>query len=85
MPTVPKSPFLLLPPGLFKCFYLKSFPEGSEVKNLPVIQETWVPSLGGEYALEKEMATHFSIPAWRIPGTEEPGRLQSMGSQKGHD
>ena len=69
-----------------KCLYLKSFPEGSEVKNPLVIQETWVPSLGEEYPLEKEMATHFSILACRIPGAEKPGRLQSMGLQRvGHD
>ena len=49
------------------------------------MQETWVQSLGGEDPLEKEMATHFSILAWRIPRTEEPGGLQSMGSQRvGH-
>ena len=45
-------------------------------------QEAWVQSLGGEDALEKEMATHCSILAWEIPWTEEPGGLQSMGSQK---
>ena len=52
------------------------------VKNLPAIQETWVPSLGWEDPLEKGMATHSSILAWRIPWTEEPGGLQSMGSQR---
>ena len=52
------------------------------VKNLPVMQETWVPSLDQEDPLEKEMATHSSVIAWRIPWTEEPGRLQSMGSQE---
>ena len=62
--------------------YLKSFPEGSEVKNPLVIQETWVPSLGEEYPLEKEMAIHSSILVWKIPWTEEPGRLQSMGLQR---
>ena len=51
------------------------------VKHLPAIQETRVQSLGWEDLLEKEMATHSSIPAWRIPGVEEPSRLQSMGSQ----
>ena len=52
------------------------------VKNLLAMQETWVQSLGWE----KEMATHSSILAWTIPWTEEPGRLQSMGSQRvGHD
>jgi len=44
-------------------------------KNLPPMQETWVQSLGQEDPLEEEMATHFSILAWRIPWTEEPGRL----------
>ena len=52
------------------------------VKNLPVRQETWVRSLGWEDPLEKEMATHSSIFAWRIPWTEEPGRLRFLGSQK---
>ena len=52
------------------------------VKNLPAVQKTWVRSLGWEDPLEKEMATHSSILAWRIPWTEEPGRLQSMGSQE---
>ena len=56
------------------------------VKNLPAMQETWVGSLGQENPLEKEMATHSSILAWRIPWTEKPGRLQSTMSQKvGHD
>ena len=49
------------------------------IKNMPAMQETWVQSLGWEDALEKGMATHSSILAWRIPWTEEPGRLQSMG------
>ena len=52
------------------------------VKNLPIMQETWVQPLGREDPLEKEMAAHSSILAWRIPWTEEPGRLQSMGSQE---
>ena len=51
------------------------------VKNLPVMQETLVPFLGGEDPLEKGMTTHSSILAWTIPGTEEPDGLQSMGSQ----
>ena len=51
------------------------------LKRLPAIQETWVRSLGQEDPLEKEIATHFSILAWRIPWTEEPGGLQSTGSQ----
>ena len=49
------------------------------VKNLPSMQETWVPSMGQEDALEDEMATHSSILAWRIPWTEEPDGLQSVG------
>ena len=65
------------------------FPDGSAVKNLPVMQETqetWVQSLGREDPLEKEMATHSSILAWKIPWAEEAGRLQSMGSRRvGHD
>ena len=56
------------------------------VKNLPTIQETLIPSLGGKAPLEKGMATDSSILAWRIPWTEEPGGLQSMGLQRvGHD
>ena len=53
------------------------------VKNLPAVQETRVRSLGQEDPLEKEVITHSSILAWEIPWTEESGRLQSMGSQKG--
>ena len=52
------------------------------VENSPAMQEMWVRSLGREDPLEKEMATHSSIPAWRIPWTEEPGGLQTMGSQE---
>ena len=56
------------------------------LKHLPAMEETWVQSLGWEDPLEKEMATHSSILAWRIPWTEEPGGLQSTGSQRvGHD
>ena len=51
------------------------------VKNLPAMQETWVQSLGWEDPLEKEMATHSSILAWKIPWTEVPGGLQSIGLQ----
>ena len=55
------------------------------VKYLPATQETWVRSLGWEDSLEKGMATHCSFLAWRIPWTEEPGRLWFMGSQRvGH-
>ena len=62
------------------------FPGGSAVKNLPAMQETQVQSLGWEDPLEEGMATHSSILAWRIPWTEEPGELRSMGSQRaGHD
>ena len=50
------------------------------LKRLPTTQETWVQSLGQVDLLEKEMATHFSILPWKIPWTEEPGGLQSMGS-----
>ena len=56
------------------------------LKRLPGMQETQVRSLGWEDPLEKEMATHSNILAWRIPWSEEPDRLQSMGSQRvGHD
>ena len=56
------------------------------VKHLSAMQEIWVQSLGREDPLEKEMATHSSTFAWKIPWTEEPGRLQSMGSQRvGHE
>ena len=56
------------------------------VKNLTAVQENGVQPLGRENPLEKGMATHFSILAWRIPWTEEPGGLQSMGSQRlGYD
>ena len=56
------------------------------VKNLSAMQETWVRSLGWEDPLQKGMATHSSILAWRTPWTEEPGGLQSMGLQTvGHD
>ena len=51
------------------------------VKNLPAMQETWIRSLGQEDLLKKGMATHSSILAWKIPWTEEPGGLQSPGSQ----
>ena len=59
---------------------------GSVVKNMPAKQETQVLSLGQKYPLEKEMETHSNILAWEIPWTEEPGGLQSTGSQRvGHD
>ena len=57
-----------------------------KVKNLPAVQETWVRSLEWEDSLEKGMATHSSVLAWEIPWMEEPGGLQSRGSQRvGHD
>ena len=59
-----------------------SFLGGSVIKNPPAVQETWVQFLGLEDPLEKGMATHSSILVGRIPWTEEPGGLQSMGSQK---
>ena len=68
-----------------------AFPHGEfevaqMVKRLPTMRETWVQSLGQEDLLEKEMATHSSIFAWKIAWMEEPGRLQSMGSQRiGHN
>ena len=58
------------------------FPGGAVVKNPAAKQETWVWFLGQEDPLEKEMATHSSIPAWEIPWTEEPGGLQSVGLQR---
>ena len=58
------------------------FPDGLIVKNLFAMQETRVRSLGGEDPLEKEVATHSSVLAWKILWTEESGGLQSMGSQK---
>ena len=65
-----------LTPFPFSSFYLAQM-----VKNMPAMQEIQVLSLGQEDPLEKRMATHSSILAWKIPWTEEPGRLQSMGSQ----
>ena len=52
------------------------------MKNRPAMQKTWVPSLGWEDPLERGMATHPSILAWRIPWTEEPDRVESVGSQR---
>ena len=65
---------------------IEEFTLAQRVNHLPAMQETWVRSLGWEDPLEKEMATHSSILAWKIPWTEEPCRLQSMGPQRvGHD
>ena len=62
--------------------YIRTMLSGLAAKNLPAVRETWVPSLGREDPLEKGMATHSSILAWRIPRTEEPGGLQFKGSQR---
>ena len=81
-------------PGFPVLYYLPKFAQAyyhwkevaQRVKWLPAMQETWVRSLGQEDPLEKEMATHSSTLAWKIPWREKPGRLQSMGSQRvGHD
>ena len=72
--------------GLNGVFTILSSLVAQTVKHLPIMQETWVQSLGREDLLEKEMATHSSILAWKTPWTEEPGGLQSMGSQRvGYD
>ena len=63
------------------CKWKLCIPVAQMVKSLAAMQETWVRSLGQEDPLEKEMATHSSILAWRIPWTEKPGRLQSMWLQ----
>ena len=63
-------------------FYILTSLVAQMVKRLPTMQETRVQSLGRKDLLEKEMATHSSILAWKIPWTEEPGGLQSMGSQR---
>ena len=70
---------------LFLFYFLASL-VAQRVKRLPAMQETWVRSLGQEDPLGKEMATHSSTLAWKIPWTEKPGRLRSMGSQRvGHN
>ena len=66
--------------GSKKCFWASLVAQ--LVKNLPAVQETWVRSLGWQDPLEKEMATHPIILAWKTSWTEEPGGLQSMGSQR---
>ena len=73
-----RSKFLLF----ISCPSNRDFLGGSDSKELPAMQETWVQSLGQEDPLEKGMATHSSILAWRIPWTEEPDGLQSMGPQR---
>ena len=73
-------------PEIQPMLYLPDFPGGSDGKVSVYNVETWVRSLGLEDLLEKEMAIHSSTIAWKIPWTEEPGRLQSMGSQRvGHN
>ena len=64
------------------CYPMRASLIAQLVKNLPAVQETWVQFLGQKDPLEKEMATHSSILAWRIPWAGEPSRLQSMGSQE---
>ena len=86
MRTEPKSEFLGMPSSeVFRNTFVSGLPGASlvaqMVKHLPAVQEAQVQSLGQEDPLEKGMATHSSILAWRIPWTEEPGRLH-MGSQR---
>ena len=66
---------------LFASFVCLGFPDGSAVKNLPAMQETWAGFLGWKDPLEEEMATHSSILAWRIPWREESRGPQSMGTR----
>ena len=71
---------------LGKKYVYEGFPGDSAVKNPPAMQEMRIWSLSQEYTLEKGMATHSSILGWRIPWTEEPGELRSIGLQRiGHD
>ena len=71
---------------IFICIDLVTSLVAQIVERLPIMWETWVQSLGWEDPLEKAMATHSSTLAWKIPWTEEPDRLQSMGLQRvGHD
>ena len=80
------SVLLIKYPGIELMGYMGTSLVAQRLKRLPAMWETWVRSLSREDPLEKEMATHSSILAWRIPWTEEPGGLQSMGSQRvGHD
>ena len=76
-----KQSFLEFSPVLLKASLV-----AQTINNLPAMQETWVQSLSEEDPLEEEIATHSSILGWRIPWTEEPGGLQSVGLQRvGHD
>ena len=68
--------------SISNCIELWASLVAQRLKHLPAMQETWVRSLGRKDPLEKAMAIHSSILAWRIPWTEEPGGLQSMGSQR---
>ena len=80
------STVLFLPLNLGSLRQLEISLVAQTVKHLPTMRETLVQTLGREDLLEKEMATHSSTLAWKIPWTEEPGRLQSIGSQRvGHD
>ena len=65
-----------------QCLKARVFPHGSDNKDLPAVQETWLGSLSREEPLVKGMATHFSILAWRIPWTEKPGRLHPWGGKE---
>ena len=78
--SIPNGNYCMIP------FIYKASLVAQTVKRLPAMQETWVRSLGQVDPLEKEMATHSSVLAWRIPGSAEPGGLLSMGSHRvGHD
>ena len=82
---MPEFTYLLITSSLFFCLFV-SFAVAQRVKRLPATRETWVRALGQEDPLEKEMATHSSTLAWRIPWTKEAGGLQSMESQRvGHN
>ena len=87
MVEVLKGHFTVLFADMYVCiqpFYVYLFRSlvAQMVKRLSTVRDTWVRSLGREDPLEKEMAIHSSTIAWKIPWTEEPGRLQSMGSQR---
>ena len=77
-----RKPDMLQSMGLQRVRHDCAVEQEEMVKNLPVMQETWFQSLGQEGPLVEEMATHSSILAWRIPCTEEPGELHSMGLQR---
>ena len=80
------APFPMNISSSSRTIFLQASLGAQTVKNPPAMQETWVPPLGGEEPLEKGMATYSSILAWRIPWTEQPGGLQSLGSQRvGYD